>query len=392
MTHAIPKQLVFPVAEYEERLRRVRQRMQERQIDVLLVHGPENIFYLSGYQTPGYYMYHCLVVPIDSEPVLVMRRGELGNFEWRCWLSRHVDYVDVDDPVQFTANTVRELSGPRARIGAERRCWFFVPANYEKLKSALPTNSFAEADGLVEDCRLVKSALEIQSIRAAARASEKGLQAGMDAVRTGTTDNAVSAEVHRAMIEAGSEYVALGPFIASGLRATITHGNWGRNPIKAGQSVMLEVGACVNRYHAAIFRTVAVGEPSERLKYMAELSDEANLATLEAIRPGATTGEIHEICQGVFQRSKLPQDVIALRRSLRTGYSIGLAFPPGWGEWDYLDFSEGGNTVLVPGMVFHVVTAIRDYGVHGAAYSETVLVTETGHELITQFPRTLFLK
>src|SRR5215471_7372631 len=96
MNIAIPKKLAFSVAEYEDRLRRVREQMGARQIDVLLVHSPENILYLSGYQTPGYYMYHCLVVPLDSDPVLVMRRGEIGNFEWLCYLTSHVGYSDVD--------------------------------------------------------------------------------------------------------------------------------------------------------------------------------------------------------------------------------------------------------------------------------------------------------
>lgn len=388
----IPKQLAFSISEYEDRLHRVRQQMQARQIDVLLVHSPENILYLSGYQTPGYYMYHCLVVPLDADPVLVMRRGEIGHFEWLCYLSKQVPYVDVDDPALVTARTVRQLKGSTSRVGMERKCWFLVPDNYDKIRAALGEIAVVDADGLVEACRLIKSPQEISYIRQAARAAEKGLQAGIDAVRVGTTDNMVAAEVNRATIAAGSEYVALGPFIASGLRATIMHGIWGRNEIRAGQSVLLEIGASINRYHAALFRTVSVGPPSEQLRYMAEVSEEASRATMEAMRPGATSGDIHEVCQSVFRKSKLPAEVIAVRRSFRSGYSIGLAFAPGWGEWDFLSLGEGGQTKLEPGMVFHVPTAIRDYGVHGAAYSETVLVTETGHELLTQFPRELFVK
>lgn len=392
MSVAIPKRLAFSEAEYKERLSRVRTAMQAQKIDVLITHSPENIYYLSGYQTPGYFGYHALVVPQDAEPLLVMRRVEIGHFDWLCYLKEPVTYTDTDDPPAITARTVERLKLKRPSVGLERKCWFLTPAQHAKIAAGLPNAEIVDGDHLVERCRHVKSENEIKYMRDAARTSEKGVAAGIEAVRAGTSDNAVAAAVHQAMIAAGSEYVALGPFIATGLRTTIVHGIWSRNTINAGESVMLEVGGCVNRYHAALFRTISVGPPSEKLRYMAEVSDEANSAAIAALRPGVACGEVHEACQRVFRKSKLPDDVKALRATMRSGYSIGIAFAPGWGEWDTLAFGEGDRTVLEPGMTFHIPSAIREYGVHGAAYSETVLVTPKGHESLTQYPRRLFVK
>jgi Xaa-Pro dipeptidase len=184
------------------------------------------------------------------------------------------------------------------------------------------------------------------------------------------------------------EYVALGPFVAVGHNSTIMHGNWRRNPIARGQSIILEIGVSVQRYNAALMRTVSIGPPPGRLRDMAQASEEANRAAYEAIKPGVTSGEVHETCQRVFERAGL----LDLRCANRTGYSIGLAFPPDWGEGHILSLQEKDSTVLQPGMVFHIPSAVREYGTFGAFSSETVLVTPTGHERLTEFEQTLFVR
>lgn len=386
--HAVEKELAFDVAEYRGRLDRVRARMRQQGVEVLLAHTPENILYLSGYQTPGYYMYQCLLVPLDGAPLLILRRGEMGNFLRFSYLEEAVTYADTQNPAELTAKTLADRGFARARIGLELGSWFLTAEHHLTLRLALGTATLVDATGTIERCRLLKSPAEVAYIRQAARAAEAAMQAALDAIRVGVLDNVVAAELHRALFAAGSEYVALGPFVAAGPRSTIMHGNWGRKRLERGQSVILEIGGCVQRYNAALMRTVSVGAPAERLRHMARASEEANRAAFEAMRPGVTSGEVHRACQAVFERAGL----IELRRANRSGYSIGLAFPPDWGEGHILSLREDDPTVLEPGMVFHIPSAVREYGVFGASFSETVLVTATGHELLTTFERALFVR
>ena len=382
------KELAFDVAEYRQRLDRVRARMRVEGLNVLVTHTPENILYLSGYQTPGYYMYQCLVVPLEAEPVLILRRGELGNFLRFCYLEDSVTYVDIQNPADLTAKTLANRGFAKARIGVELGSWFLTPKHYLTLQAALGNASLVDATGTIERCRLVKSLREVEYIRQAACAAEAAMQAAIDAIHVGVTDNVVVAELHRALFNAGSEYVALGPFVAAGYKSTIMHGNWSRKRIERGESIILEIGGCVQRYNAGLMRTVSVGKPSDRLQHMAKASEEANRAAYEAIKPGATSGDVHRACQAVFEKAGL----IELRRANRSGYSIGLAFPPDWGEGHILSLQENDPTVLEPGMVFHIPSAVREYGVYGASFSETVLVTPTGRELLTNFERALFVR
>ncbi|MBI4484088.1 MAG: aminopeptidase P family protein [Acidobacteria bacterium] len=385
---ATEKELAFDLVEYQERLERVRSIMRQRGLDVLLTHTPENILYLSGYQTAGSYMYHCLVVPLEGQPILILRRAELGNFLRFCYLRESVTYTDIQDPAELTAKTLADRGLARGRIGLELGSWFLTPKRYLALQSALGSATVVDATGTIERCRLVKSTREVDHIRRAARAVEAGMQGALDAIRDGVVDDVVAAELHRALFRAGSEYVALSPFVAAGYKSTIMHGNWGRKRIERGESVILEIGGCIQRYHAALMRTVSVGPPAHRLRDMAKASEEANRVACEAIRPGVTSGEVHRACQLVFEKAGL----IDLRRGNRSGYSIGLAFPPDWGEGHILSLQDNDPTVLEPGMVFHVLAAVREYGLFGASFSETVLVTPTGHELLTRFERVLFVR
>jgi Xaa-Pro dipeptidase len=384
----VEKELAFELVEYRQRLDRVRARMRAQGLEVLVTHTPENILYLSGYQTPGYYMYQCLVVALEAEPFLILRRGELGNFHRFCYLEDSVTYVDIQNPADLTAKALADRGLAKTRIGVELGSWFLTPKHYLTLQVALRNASLVDATGTIEHCRLTKSPKEVEYIRQAARAAEAAMQAAIDTIHVGVTDNVVAAELHRALFNAGSEYVALGPFVAAGSKSTLMHGNWSRKRIERGESIILEIGGCVQRYNAGLMRTVSVGKPSERLQHMAQASEEANRAASEAIRPGVTSGDVHRACQTIFEKAGL----IELRRANRTGYSIGLAFPPDWGEGHILSLQENDRTVLEPGMVFHIPSAVREYGVYGASFSETVLVTPTGREVVTNFERSLFVR
>ena len=113
--------LVFSQDEFRSRLVRLQAELAKKDLGGMLIHTPENIFYLTGYQSPGYYMYQCLVVPASGNPVLVLRRGELSNVQTYSWLPGDLvrTYDDTNDPVALTADTVREMGIAASGLGLE---------------------------------------------------------------------------------------------------------------------------------------------------------------------------------------------------------------------------------------------------------------------------------
>src|SRR5687768_4981434 len=153
--------LPFSLDEYRQRLDAVRAGMAQRGIDVALVSIPENIYYLTGYTTLGYYMYQVLMLPLDGEPLLLTYREERINVDRLSWLERHVDYSVVDDPIEVTVDAVRSFGVAGRTLSVEESGYFFPIRTYRRLTAALDDVRWVDGSGLVEAARLVKSDAEL---------------------------------------------------------------------------------------------------------------------------------------------------------------------------------------------------------------------------------------
>ncbi|MGH6912507.1 MAG: M24 family metallopeptidase [Geminicoccales bacterium] len=379
--------LVFSMAEFERRLQAVRKELDWRGLDALIVTTPENIFYLTGYQTPGYYYFQALVVPLAGEPFMVTRLLEQSNVEVRTWIEVSRPYADNESAIGALRHSLDELGLSGKRLGYEKHCYFFRATEQEQLFVATPETSFLDCSGLIEEMRLVKSDEEIAIMRRAAAAADAGMRAGIDAVHAGVTENDIAAEVHYAMIKAGSEYPAISPFVASGWRSAIGHATWEGRKVEPGDVVFLEVGGCVHRYHAALMRTVFLGQPETEVAEAERYLCDAMEATIAAIRPGIQAGDVDGIA-----RSILAQHTFGGVQATRSGYSIGIAFAPDWGEGHILSLQPGVRRVLRENMTFHLIPWIQIPGRAGVGLTETVRVTHDGCERLSQLERTVFVK
>ena len=365
----------FPKEEIDARLRRLKRSLAASEIDLYLTSGAENIFWLSGQQTPGYYTFQCLAVPAKGAPFLMLRGLETHNARANTYLSRVVGYADDANPADAVADIVESRGFKGRRIAVDRNAWFLTPNLFDRLRGRL--GRFADGSGIVETLRRVKSARELAAVRAAARANDAGMKAGLEAVRAGATENDVAAEVMHAAIKAGSEYVGMEPFVVSGPRSGLPHATWRRRRIRKRDVVVLETAACVHRYHAASFRTVAVGRVPQVARDWYGVCREAFEAGTQMLRPGRTCADVHDAVQAVIDAAGCTE---AYRK--RSGYSIGIAFAPDWGEGNILSLYRGVDVAIEPGMVFHVPITLRDYGRFTVAVSETVEVTARGPRIL----------
>jgi len=381
------EQLPFPPAVFEERVARVQHTMVEKGFDALLVTSPENIYYLSAFHTPAYDNLQALFLPAIGDLALVNIFHESECLvAARAWVEKRIAYraggMSFLDCLRML---VSDSKLERGRLGVEKGSFFLRVKDYEGLRSALPHAAFIDGTGIVEPHRAIKSPEEIAYIRAAARVCEAGMQAGVEASVEGQLDCDVAAEVHEAIVRAGGDYMSYPPFVNVGWQSSIVHNTWSGKRLEPGELVFLEISGVVRRYGAALMRSVAIGKVSEVIERRNAIVHEVLEATIQAIRPGVTSGHVHAVCRDTFAKH-------GYTMIKRAGYSMGINFPPGWGEGDVLDLSHENPTVLEPGMVFHIPQPYRVPNEQTVSTSETVLVTETGCEVITQFPRQLFRK
>lgn len=368
--------MLFPFAEYERRLNGLRERIAQRHLDAVVITDPENIMYLTDYQTTGYSFFQALVVPLDGEPFMITRALEESNVISRTWVERTRPYPDTGDAIQMLIDALREFGLSKKRIGYERNSYFFPAYQQDFVHTSLTEGKLLDCFGIVEQGRIRKSSFEIDIMRKASVATEAGMQAGIEACMAGATENEIGAAISSGMFRAGGEPPAVMPYVTSGPRTMIGHATWEGRIVQPGEHVFLEVGGCYRRYHTAMMRTVVLGELSDSMYRAQEKMKLALQAVHENFQPGMTVSDADNMVRNIIS-----QNNVGARLITRSGYSIGIAFPPSWDEGYIISLKQGESKILEEGMTFHVIPWM--WGVDGdktCGISDTIYITENGCE------------
>ena len=368
--------ITFPFEEYERRINELRCRIAERHLDAIVVTDPENIMYLTDYQTTGYSFFQALVIPLEDEPFMITRALEESNIFARTWVERTRPYPDTGDAIQMLVDALREFGLSNKRIGYERNSYFFPAYQQDTIHTTLTEAKLLDCFGIVEQGRICKSPFEIEIMRKAATATEAGMKAGIAACHAGVTENEIGAAISAAMFCAGGEPPSVMPYVTSGPRSMIGHATWEGRVVKPDEHIFLEVGGCYRRYHTAMMRTVVLGELSDSM-YKAQETMKLALSTMHNnIQPGMTVSDVDNLIRNIITHND-----VGARLVTRSGYSIGIAFPPSWDEGYICSLKQGDSTVLKEGMTFHVIPWM--WGVDGdktCGISDTIHITADGCE------------
>jgi Xaa-Pro dipeptidase len=381
---AEPSLLPFAAAEYERRLAGLRALMEEERLDALVLCAPENMYYLTGYETTGFHsFFQALVVDQRGAAVLVTRHFEVANAETNAHKVAAIGYRDDEDPGPALTRVLGELGVQGKRLGIEKQVpWLTVPM-YERVLEHAGPGRLRDVSGYVERLRCTKSAAEIGYVRQAAQAADAGMRAGIAAVKEGANERDVAAALFPARILAGSHFVRTPTYIVAGSRSALAHQTWLGTTIKRGDVVYFEAGANVRRYAAGLMRTVVVGKPPDVVRRAADAVITGLTRAIETMAPGVPAEDVDRANRGALEKAGFGENF-----RHRTGYSIGIEFLV-WIERGAITLNRGVKEPLRPNMIFHLVPLVLIPGVGGIGFSETVLVTESGREVLTQCDRVL---
>jgi Xaa-Pro dipeptidase len=361
--------------------------METAGVEVMLTTVPENIVYLTGYSTLGYFTYQLLILTHDTDPILLTRAINVDKAQVDSCLTHVEGYTDGEDPDEATYKVLHKFGLLQKRISNQDDAWFFSVGRYKKLLHRLGVPDLPDCSGIIERVRRVKSPTEIEYIRQAGRYCEASLRAAVAAVVPGATDNDVAAAAYHALYTAGSEFLGHEAQFVAGPAAGLGFECAKRRPIGENDVVYMEAGGTHNRYNCMLSRTVIVGRPDPKWIAMAEASREAVHAAKGAMRAGATSHEVDRAARTAMRKAGFAKYFMH-----RTGYSIGIGVPPDWGEGRIISINENDPTVLEAGMCFHLIPDLKVAHEGGVVFSESVVVTGTGHEPLTNFPQEIFVK
>ena len=386
----------FTDAEYEARVAQTRAEMAKRGIDLLVISDPSNMNWISGYDGWSFYVHQAVLLPMEGEPVWWGRGIDEPGARRTVFMKDGANIVPYDDsyvqnPQKHTMEALSSLIIDRGWhtgwIGVEMDNYYYSAAAHQTLLNHLGDARFVDATGLVNWQRLVKSESELLYMRRAARIVERMHQVILDVAEPGMPKNMLVAEITRAGIQGADgqwgDYPAIVPMAPSGLDATAAHLTWDDRPMRAGEATFFEIAGVHRRYHCPQSRTLFFGTVPDLYRRAEEAVLEATQAGLSYCRAGARAEDV-AIAFNVTLNKK------GFEKDNRCGYSIGLSYPPDWGERT-LSLRNGAMTELKPGMVLHFMPALwlEDGGLE---ITEPVLITENGPELLCSTPQEIFVK
>jgi Xaa-Pro aminopeptidase len=375
------RNLAFPVEEYRLRLKNAQALLRKLGLKALLVNNRADLCYLTGMENGYLVAFYAAIVPEGGEPVLLASEFEMLNAQLGSWCERRETFPVGADPIDTTCRVLREYGCGKGRLGVQTRQ--LTADQYRSLRERLPEVELLAADDLIAAIKVVKSPAEIAYLREAARLTTRGMEAALAEAGPGKTENDLAAAASDVMIRGGSEFMCIDPIVTAGRRSGVPHSTFRRNVLKPGDPVLVEIGACVCRYTAPLFRTVALAPVTDEVRRAAEACRDSLSVLIEEMRPGAVARDVAAKAKAAW--TPICQELIWHGYY---AYSVGLGFPPDWNDAPAC-ITETSDLVLQPGMCFHATTSLRRAAEFGTALSETVLITETGNEVLTGTERRL---
>lgn len=358
---------------YAERLARTRRRMDELEVEVLLLSVGADLPWLTGYRAMPLERLTMLVVPAEGDATLVVPRLEAPRVVDQPDIFTLVDWEETDDPVALVAG----LAGDSTVVAVGDRTWarFVV-----ELQALLPSARWRAAGMVTGPLRAVKDAAEVASLRAASAAADRvaaALQAG-EIPLVGRSEAEVSADLGQRLLAEGHARVNFA-IVAAGPNAASPHHDAGPRVIEPGEVVLCDFGGTMaDGYCSDITRCVHTGEPPSEFRNLYRVLEEAQAAAVEAAVVGTPCEDVDAVARRIITEGGYGPQFVH-----RTGHGIGLDEH----EDPYL---VGGNCeALVSGHAFSVEPGIYVEGRFGARIEDIVVATDAGPEPLNRVPHGL---
>lgn len=350
------------------KLDKLRQALQEQALDGLLVTNEFNRRYMTGFTgTAG-------VALITKEDAVF-----ITDFRYT---SQAADQVKDFRIVQHDGSIIKEVATQAQNMGVktlgfEKEAMTF--GTYEQYKESL-SSQFVPTSGIIEKIRLIKTPQEITIIKAACAIADDAFTHILDFIKPGKTELEVANELEFFMRKQGATSSSFDTIVASGLRSALPHGVATDKVIEKGDFVTLDYGALYNGYISDMTRTIAVGQPSEKLVDMYNAVLGSQLLALEKVGPNMTGKEADAVARDYLTAKGYGE---AFGHSL--GHGIGLEVH------EAPSLSVRGETVLEPNMTVTLEPGVYLLGIGGVRIEDDILITATGNEKLTHSTKELII-
>jgi Xaa-Pro aminopeptidase len=355
--------------DHQARRDRLRKALSKAGIDALLVTDFTNVTYLTGFTG-------------DDSYLLLRRDGEivLSDPRYTTQLEEECPGVDLHIRPPGAAMLQAVVKVVRAagigRLGVEGDS--MTVGLRDRIAAKLPKTELVATTGLVEKLRLIKDKEEVARLRSAVWQAEKAFAVLRSTLRPEMTEKEAADELEHQLRLFGAKDAAFPSIVAVGPRAALPHATPTKKRIGEDDFVLVDWGASEGLYRSDLTRVVVTGRISPKFERIYRVVLEAQARAIAAIRPGVLAHDVDDVARTVIGKA-------GFGRRFRHGLGHGL----GLLVHEAPRLAVKSPTVLKPGMVVTVEPGIYLPGWGGVRIEDDVLVTRTGHEVLTHAPKTL---
>ncbi|CDN92453.1 M24 family metallopeptidase [Agrobacterium tumefaciens] len=373
--------LHFELSEFDARRERLIAKMAEEKLDAMLLFAQESMYWLTGYDTFGYCFFQTLVVKSDGSMTLLTRSADLRQARNTSTIENILIWVDRPnaDPTLDLKNLLSDLDLLGAKIGVEYDTHGMTGRVARLLDNQLASFcQMIDASYLVSTLRLIKSPAEIAYARRAGQLADAALDAALELIKPGADEAAILAAMQGAVLGGGGDYPANEFIIGSGADALLCRYKAGRRRLDDKDQLTLEWAGVSAHYHAAMMRTVVIGEQDFRQKELYSACLQNLTAIEEVLQPGKTFGDVFDVHARVMDERGLTR-----HRLNSCGYSLGARFSPSWMEHQM--FHTGNPQEITSDMTLfvHMIVMDSDSGT-AMTLGQTYLTTDGAPEPLSR--------
>ena len=353
--------------------------MIENDIQVSFLTSTENVFYLSNFRTNPHERLLGLAVFQNEEPFLICPAMEINEAKRSGWIYEIIGYSDIDQPWDMVHKAVLKRGSNHKKIAIEKE--HMNVERFEILNELFQQTTFVSVEEKLQKLRMVKSDKELSILRQACELADFAIEVGFEVIKEGKSELEIFAAIEFALKKKGVKEMSFSTMVLTGVNAAAPHGKPGLTKIQKGDLVLIDLGVVVDGYCSDITRTIAYGKINEKQLDIYNTVKKAQLAALNAVKPGITCSEIdltaRQIISDAGYGDFFPH---------RLGHGLGISIH------EYPSITEKNHLLLEEGMVFTIEPGIYIPNVAGVRIEDDLAVTAKGCEILTKFPKELQIK
>ncbi len=359
-----------------ERIEQLIQWMKSENVSASLITSKANVFYLSKFYTDPHERLVTIILFANEAPVIIVPNMEKEQVKAVGWQHDILGYSDTDNPWELVKEAVNHRNISINKLAIEKE--HVIYERVERLNDIFDTPQLVSVEEKLRELRMIKDEQEIGLLKEAAMLADFGVEVGVSAIKEGKTELEVLATIEFELKKKGILEMSFSTMVLTGAKTAAPHGKPGLDIIKKGDLILFDLGVVYKGYCSDITRTVALGEVNDQQLEIYETVLKAEVTALNASKPGVEIGDIDTIARTIIAEKGYGEYF-----THRIGHGLGIDVH------EYPSMNATNTRTLTKGMTYTIEPGIYVPGVCGVRIEDDVLITETGFESLTMYPKEL---